>query len=211
VALLERAFGSLTPHSAPGVDRVTWQTYKANLAPHLEALHEKLVNGTYGPHPLVRRLIPQSTGKLRPRGLPALEDTIVAKAVARLREALDEQDVCDFSSGCRPGRRPQHALQEVRPGVRQRIKDGRVLALIEMGRHAGILDGKEMGFPDQGSPQGSVRSPLFANVDVHEVLATWFETVVQAHCRGKGVLSRYADDVVMGCEREEAARRTSEG
>ena len=70
VAMLERAFGSLNPHSAPGVDRVTWQTYKANLETHLAALHEKLVNGTYCPQPVVRRLIPKSNGKLRPLGLP---------------------------------------------------------------------------------------------------------------------------------------------
>jgi RNA-directed DNA polymerase len=65
---------------------------------------------------VVRRLIPTSNGKLRPRGLPALEDTIVAKAVAMLLEAIDEQDCCDFSSGFRPGRSPQHALHEVRQG-----------------------------------------------------------------------------------------------
>ena len=67
-----------------------------------------------------------------------------------------------------------------------------------------------MVFPEKGSPQGSVLSPLFANVYVHAVLDTWFETVVQAHCRRKVVLYRYADDVVIGCEREEEARRLTE-
>src|SRR2546428_14034096 len=57
---------------------------------------------------------------------------------------------------------------------------------------------------------GGVTSPLLANVYLHEVLDTWFETVVQAHCRGKVVLYRYADDVVIGCEREEDARRIIE-
>jgi RNA-directed DNA polymerase len=70
VAMRERAFGSLNPHSAPGVDRVTWQTYKVNLETRLAARHEKLVHGTYGPQPVVRRLIPKSNGTLRPRGLP---------------------------------------------------------------------------------------------------------------------------------------------
>ena len=96
-AMRERACGSLKPPRAPGVDRVTWQMDKANLETHLVALHEKLVNGTYGPQPVVRRLIPKSNGKLRPRGLPTLEDTIVAKAVAMLLEAISEQDCCDFS------------------------------------------------------------------------------------------------------------------
>jgi retron-type reverse transcriptase len=78
--------------------------------------------------------------------------------------------------------------------LRKRVKDGRVLKLIEKWLHAGILDGKAMVFPDKGSPQGSVISPLLANVYLHEVLDTWFETVVRAHCRGKVALWRFADD-----------------
>jgi retron-type reverse transcriptase len=77
--------------------------------------------------------------------------------------------------------------------LRKRVKDGRVLKLIEKWLKAGILDGKEMVFPDKGSPQGSVISPLLANAYLHEVLDTWFETVVKAHCRGQVVLYRYAD------------------
>jgi len=96
-AMLEDAFRRLNPRSAPGVDRVTWRTYKENLATTLETLHEKLVNDTYCPQPVVRRLIPKSQGKLRPLGLPALEDKIVAKAVALLLEAIYEQDFCDSS------------------------------------------------------------------------------------------------------------------
>src|SRR6266699_1263388 len=239
VAMLAHAFRSLNPQSAPGVDRVTWRTYKHHLETNLETLCEILVNGTDCPQPVVRRLIPKGGGKLRPLGLPALEDKIVAKAVAMLLEAIYEQYFCDFSYGFRPGRSPHHALHEVRQGVltngigsvidcdisaffdnlqhdtlltilRKRIKDGRVLKLIERWLHAGILDGKEMVFPEKGSPQGSVLSPLLANVYLHEVLDTWFETVVQAHCRGKVVLYRYADDVVIGCEREEDARRLTE-
>ncbi len=239
VAMLAHAFRSLNPQSAPGVDRVTWRTYKNNLETNLETLYEKLVNGTYCPQPVVRRLIPKGGGKLRPLGLPALEDKIVAKAVAMLMEAIYEQDFCDFSYGFRRGRSPHQALQEVRQGLlgsrigyvidcdisaffdnlqhdtllailRKRVNDGRVLEFIELWLKAGILDGKEMVFPEKGSPQGSVISPLLANVYLHEVLDTWFETVVQAHCRGKVVLYRYADDFVIGCEWEEDARRIKE-
>jgi retron-type reverse transcriptase len=116
VAMLERAFQRLNPHSAPGVDRVTWQAYKANLGTNLVALHEKRVHETYCPQPVVRRLIPNSNGKLRPRGLPALADQIVAQAVAMLLEAIYEQDVCDFAYGLRPGRSPHHALHAGRQG-----------------------------------------------------------------------------------------------
>ena len=109
----------------------------------------------------------------------------MAKAVARLLEAIYEQDFCDVSYGFRPGRSPHQALHEGRQGLlgsrighvidgdisaffenvqhdtlfailRKRINDGRVLEFIEQWLHTGILDGKEMVFPDKGSPQGSV-------------------------------------------------------
>src|SRR4029450_5231708 len=117
VAMLERAVKSLTPQSAPGVDRVPWQAYKANLATDLVGLHRKLVNGHYGPQPEGPRLTPKSTGEQRPVALPAREDKIVAKAVAMLLEAIYEQDFCAFSYGFRPGRSPHHALHEVRQGL----------------------------------------------------------------------------------------------
>jgi RNA-directed DNA polymerase len=118
-----------------------------------------------------------------------LEDTIVAKAVTLLLEAIYEQDFCNTSDGFRPGRNPHQALHDVRQGLlrrgirqvidcdissffdnvhhdrlfvirRKRIKDGRVLGWIETWLKAGILDGKELVFPEQGSPQGAVISPL---------------------------------------------------
>jgi RNA-directed DNA polymerase len=236
VAMLERAFWGLNSRSAAGVDRVTWRDYKRDLETNLEVLHEKLVNGTYAPQPVVRMWIPKQNGKLRPLGLPSLEDKIVAKAVSLLLQQIYEQDFCDFSYGFRPGRSCHQALHDLRQGLlnngicclidcdissffdnlqhdkllailRKRIKDGRLLRLIELWLEAGIMDGKELVFPEKGSPQGSVISPLLANVYLHEVLDTWFKEVVAAHCQGKVVLYRYADDFIVGCASEEDARR----
>ena len=235
-AMLERAFWSLNPKSAPGVDRVDWLMYKQDLELNLEELHEKLVNKTYRPQEVERRWIPKSGGKLRPLGLPALEDKIVAKAVTMLLEQIYEQDFCEFSYGFRPGRSCHRALHDLRQGLLRngighvidcdvssffdniqhdellailgkRVKDGRLLELIEMWLKAGIMDGTELVFPEKGSPQGSVISPLLANVYLHEVLDTWFENVVTPHCRGRVILIRYADDFIIGCERKEDARR----
>ncbi len=75
------------------------------------------MTATSSPHAVVRRLIPKGGGKFRPLGLPALEDTIVAKAVGMLLESIYEQDFYDFSSGFRPGRSPHQALHEVRQGL----------------------------------------------------------------------------------------------
>ena len=238
VSFLERSFYRLNPRSAPGIDRVTWKAYEDNLIPNLEDLHARLVNREYVPQPVVRRWIPKSNGKLRPLGLPVLEDKIVQRAAASLLESIYEQDFYEFSYGFRPGRSAHDALRDLRQGLqsgihyvidcdisayfdniqhdelltilRKRVKDGRLLELIESWLKAGIMDGKEFVFPEKGSPQGSVISPLLANVYLHEVLDTWFAEVVTAHCLGKVVIYRYADDFVIGCERERDARRIME-
>ena len=81
---------------------------------------------------------------------------------------------------------------------------------IEQGLHAGSLAGKARGSPEKGSPHGSVIAPLVTNVYVHEVLETWCETVVKAHGRGHVVLDRDADEVLIGCEVAEDARRSKD-
>jgi group II intron reverse transcriptase/maturase len=188
VAMLERAFWSLNPGSAPGVDRVTWQKYKRNLETNLEDLHERLKSKTYSPQPVKRQWIPKSNGKLRPLGLPALEDKVVAKAVALLLEQIYEQDFKDFSYGFRPDRSCHQASHQVRQDLlklgitcvidcdissffdnlqhdvllsflRKRVNDGSLLRLIKLMLEAGIMDGKELVFPEKGSPQGSVITP----------------------------------------------------
>ena len=235
VPFLEGAFDRLNRRSAPGIDRVTWLTYEEDLIPKLEDLHARLVNREYEPQPVVRQWIPKSNGKLRPLGLPALEDKIVQRAVADLLESICEQDFHESSYGFRPGRSAHQALRDLRQGLhsrihyvidcdisaffdniqhdellsilRKRVTDGRVLELIEAWLKAGIMDGRDLVFPEKGSPQGSVISPLLANVYLHEVLDTWFADVVTAHCRGKVVIYRYADDFVIGCEHESDAQR----
>ena len=235
VPFLERAFNRLNRRSAAGIDRVTWRMYAKDLYPNLTDLHARLVNRDYEPQPVVRHWIPKSNGKLRPLGLPALEDKLAQRAVADLLEQIYEQDFHEFSYGFRPGRSAHQALRDIRQGLqdgihyvidcdisaffdnlqhddlleilRKRVKDGRVLELIESWLKAGIMDNRELVFPEKGSPQGSVISPLLANAYLHEVLDTWFAEVVTAHCRGKVVMYRYADDFVIGCECEPDAQR----
>ena len=236
VALLERAYWSLNPKSAPGVDRVTWRKYQRNLDTNLEDLHTRLKSQTYHPQPVKRRWILKSPGKFRPLGLSALEDKVVAKAVALLLEQIYEQDFLDFSHGFRPNHSCHQASHQVRQELlklgitcvidcdlrsffdnlqhdvllsllRKRVNDGSLLRLIKRMLEAGIMDGKELVFPEKGSPQGSVISPLLANVYLHEVLDKWFAEVVTAHCTGKVVLIRYADDFIIGCELADDAAR----
>jgi group II intron reverse transcriptase/maturase len=91
--------------------------------------------------------------------------------------------------------------------LRKRVNDGRILELVEAWLEAGIMDGKDLVFPEKGSPQGSVISPLLANVYLHEVLDTWWEIEVKPRLNGRAILVRYADDFVLVFEREADARR----
>ena len=94
--------------------------------------------------------------------------------------------------------------------LRRRIRDGVLLRLIGKWLNAGVLEDGNVTYPDKGSPQGGVISPLLANVYLHYVLDIWFEQEVQPRLRGKAFLIRYADDFVMGFTCEEDARRVLE-
>jgi RNA-directed DNA polymerase len=89
----------------------------------------------------------------------------------------------------------------------QRVRDGVLLRLIGKWLNAGVLEEGNLSFPEAGTPQGGVVSPLLANVYLHDVLDVWFEREVQPRLKGRAFLMRYADDFVMGFASEEDARR----
>jgi RNA-directed DNA polymerase len=91
--------------------------------------------------------------------------------------------------------------------LRERVADESLLRLVGKCLHVGVLDGAEYSEPDEGTVQGSSRSPLLGNVYLHHVLDLWFERDVLPRMRGKAHLVRYADDLVIGFEREDDAKR----
>jgi hypothetical protein len=72
------------------------------------------------------------------------------------------------------------------------------------------MDEGRLEFPEAGTPQGGVISPLLANVFLHEVLDEWFEATVKPRLHGRAFMVRYADDLVIGFAREDDARRVLE-
>jgi group II intron reverse transcriptase/maturase len=179
------------------------------------------------------------TGEQRPIGIPTLEDKVLQRAVVMLLEPLYEQDFLDVSYGFRPGRSPHQALHEVRERLMgmgggwvveldirkfydtidrklmqqvldKRVRDGVVRRLIGKWLHAGVFHEGCVSYPDAGTPQGGVISPLLANVFLHEVLDTWFHEEVRPRLVGQGHLVRFADDAVMAFTHEADARRVLE-
>jgi group II intron reverse transcriptase/maturase len=172
----------------------------------------------------------------RPIGIPTFEDKVLQRAVVMALEPIYEQDFLDCSYGFRPGRSAHQALEalwqqtmqlgggwivevdirkffdtldraQLRSLLALRVRDGVLLRLIGKWLKAGVLEAGALTFPDQGTPQGGVISPLLANVYLHYVLDVWFEQEVQPRLRGRAFLIRYADDFVMGFACEEDARR----
>jgi len=239
VDFLREAFRRTNKKSSPGIDGVTAERYAENLEENLQDLYERLRNGQYRAMPVERVWLDKEDGRKRPIGKPVLEDKIVQRAVAMLLEAVYEQDFYDFSYGFRAGRSPHQALRELRERcmemnigwivdldvcgffdnlehgnlreiLKQRVNDGGIIRLVGKWLNAGVIDGEDLTYPEKGTPQGAVVSPVLANVFLHHVLDDWFERDVKPRMKGPVFLIRFADDVVIGCVLEEDARRIME-
>jgi len=235
VEFLREAYRRTRKAAAPGVDGVTAKEYAGDLDANLQALHERLRSGRYKAPPVKRVWLDKEDGRKRPIGLPAFEDKIVQRSVTMILEAIYEQDFQDCSYGFRPGRSAHQALHEIRERcmgknigwivdadvsgyfdnidhgllremLRRRVNDGGLLRLIGKWLHAGVLEGETLTYPEKGSPQGGVISPMLANIFLHHVLDEWFECEIKPRLKGRSFLIRFADDFIIGCELETDAR-----
>jgi RNA-directed DNA polymerase len=234
---LKEAYRRTRKDGATGVDGRTAQEYAEKLDTALADLLERVKSGVYRAPAVRRVHVPKGTGNdTRPISIPTFEDKVLQRAVLMVLEAIYEEDFVDCSYGFRPGRSPHKALEslrdqimEIRGGwildvdvrrffdtlehghlremLRRRVRDGVLLRLIGKWLNAGVLEDGQLSFPEAGTPQGGVVSPVLANVYLHEVLDVWFEQEVKPRLRGRAFLVRYCDDFVIGFEREDDARR----
>jgi RNA-directed DNA polymerase len=236
VDTLQTAFYALRRRAAAGVDGVTWEDYEADLEPRLEDLHRRVHRGAYRPQPSRRTYIPKADGRQRPLAVAALEDKIVQGACAMVLNAIYEEDFLGFSYGFRPGRGPHDASDALAVAItsrkvnyildadvrdffgsvsqswlvrflEHRIGDKRIIRLIQRWLKAGILEDGVVTVDDRGTGQGSVISPLLANIYLHYVLDLWAERWRRREAQGDLIIVRYADDLVAGFEHEDDARR----
>jgi RNA-directed DNA polymerase len=233
---LRMAFFALKRDAASGVDGLTWPTYEADLDRNLTDLHERVHRGAYRALPSRRTYIPKADGKQRPLAVAALEDKIVQRATAAVLNAIYEEDFLGFSYGFRPKRGQHNALDALVVGitsrrvnfifdadvasffdsvskdwlvrfVEHRIGDRRIIRLIQKWLKAGVLENGVVTVSEKGTGQGSVISPLLANVYLHYVFDLWAERWRRHEATGDMILMRYADDIVVGFEHEGDARR----
>jgi RNA-directed DNA polymerase len=236
IDLLRESYYSLKKRAAPGVDGVTWQEYGQGLEARLSDLHGRVHRGAYRARASRRVWIEKDDGRQRPLGIAALEDKVVQHAVGRVLNQIWEEDFLGFSYGFRPGRGQQDALDALSVGitrqrvnwildldirsffdklqhewlvkfVEHRIADKRVVRLIQKWLKAGVMEDGEWRETKEGSPQGSVISPILANLYLHYVLDLWVEQWRKKQVRGEVIIVRYADDAVLGFEHREEAER----
>lgn len=236
VKLLRLAYKRTRKSGAAGVDGVTAKAYAQDLEANLASLESRFRSGKFRAPPVKRAHIPKGDGQTRPIGIPAFEDKVLQRAVTMVLNAVYEQDFHDFSYGFRPNRSAHQAMDALREVLMRfrggwvldadikgffdtlvpahlrefldhRIVDGVLRRMIDKWLKAGVLEDGKLSFPELGTPQGGVISPLLANIYLHEVLDDWFVNVVRPSLAAGAELIRYADDFVIVFQSEDDARR----
>ena len=233
---LKDCYNSLNRNKAVGIDGVSWKEYGENLDDNVEGLITRMKNKSYKPIPARRVYIPKNEREKRPLGIPALENKIVELGITRILQSIYEEDFLECSFGFRPKRSCHQAInrvdklimtkqvnhiveadikgffdnvshEELMKFLEIRIVDRTLLELIRRFLKAGYLDDGMLVRSESGTPQGSILSPILANIFLHYVLDTWFDETVKSSVSGFCELVRYADDFVCVVQYAEDAQR----
>ncbi len=232
--MLKSCHASMDGDKAVGIDGVTKEEYGKNLAENLKGLVERLKSKSYRPKPARRVEIPKDNGKTRPLSIYCYEDKLVQEAVRRILEAVFEPHFYDEMMGFRPNRNCHKALRKLNVMIEKnstnyildadikgffdnidhewavkfiesRIKDPNIIRLVRRMLKAGIMKDYVYEATELGSGQGSVCSPIIANIYMHYVLIWWFKERIQPALRGYSGIVVYADDFVCCFQYKEEA------
>jgi len=234
--MLKEAYEKLNKNAASGVDHVTWQEYGTNLDTNLIALETRMKQKRYWPQFVKRVEIPKPNGTMRPLGIPALEDKIVQRVATDILNALFEPLFLPGSYAYRPERSAKMAVTDLQDEIRKkyawvveadikgffdnlnhewilkmikiRVNDNAFIGLIHRFLKAGVMTLQQtVEYPEQGTPQGGLISPILANIYLHYALDLWFKQKVKTECKGEAMLIRYADDFVAAFRLHSEAKR----
>lgn len=235
--LLVQSWGQINKRSAAGIDGITPSDFKKRLPENIDRLSQQLKQKTFRVGDIKRVYIPKSNGKLRPLGLPIMDDKVVQQGVSQILQSIWESDFLPNSYGYRPQKSAHQAIHSLQLNLQfkgygyiveadikgffdnmdhkwlmkmlsQRIEDKALLNLINQWLKARVKEPND-GFikSSSGTPQGGVISPVLANIYLHYAIDLWFEKRVKPNLQGKAMLIRYADDFVVAFQYRDEARR----
>lgn len=236
---LKECFTWLKKGKAAGVDGLSVEEYGENLELNVQKLVMKMKSQSYRPQPARRTYIAKANGQMRPLGIPAVEDKIVQRGIARILESIYENDFLDFSYGFRRHRSCHQALKQLDQIIMTkpinhiidadikgffdhvdhewmmkflgvRLTDPNFLRLIKRFLKNGYMEAGNLHPSEEGTPQGGVVSPILANIYLHYVLDLWVEKVVKPKCRGIVEIVRYADDFIICVQYKDDATKILE-
>ncbi len=234
IEMLKNCNASMDGDKAVGIDGITKEEYEKNLDTNLKALVDKLKRKAYIPKPARRVEIPKDNGKTRPLSIYCYEDKLVQEAVRRILEAVFEPHFYDEMMGFRPRRNCHQALRKLNvliernstnyildadikgffdninhdwavKFIESRIKDPNIIRIVRRMLKSGIMKDYVFEDTEAGSGQGSVCSPIIANIYMHYVLIWWFREIVQPKLKWFSGIVVYADDFVCCFQRKEEA------
>ena len=223
---LIKCFHELGRKKAVGIDGRSKDEYGKNLEENIESLIERMKGLKYYPAPVREVKIPKGNGKYRPLGISNIEDKIVQSMFAKVLTAIYEPLFSNSSYGFRPERSCHDAIKDIHSYVSElkhgvvidvdlsnffgtidhrkliqileiKIKDETFIRYIVRMLRAGILTDGELTKSDFGTPQGSICSPVLANIFAHYAIDKWMETTVPKYLYGSVHIVRYADDFVI--------------
>ena len=234
--MLRDCYQQLEGRKAVGIDGVTKEIYGRKLEDNLQDLLSRIRRCAYKPQPSKLVEIPKEDGSVRPLAIACFEDKLVQKSVATILTKVFEPLFLPCSYGYREGFNGHQALQdlmkysnqsyngatveidlqkyfnsiphlELMKILREKICDKRFLELIGKLIRSPVMEGDKVTINKRGCPQGSIISPILANIYLHYVIDDWFNKIKISHLKGKAEMVRFADDMVFVFQDSNDAKR----
>ena len=236
---LQESYKKLNKKSAEGIDGKTWLEYGNEFPERRDSLLTEFKSGRYRAPALRRVYIPKDKHGQRPIDIATMEDKVLQASVRKVIEPIYEEDFKPFSYGFRPGCSQHQAINYMsgqvslqkmhyiidadiknyfgsinhgilRELLDKRVKDGVVRRMIDKWLKAGVMESGNISYPEHGTQQGSVISPLLSNIYLHYVLDLWFSEQIQPLLKGKSFIVRWADDFILGFSNKSDVERVME-
>jgi RNA-directed DNA polymerase len=233
--LLKACHVKMDADKAAGIDGITKADYSVELSHNVSKLVERLKSKSYRPKPAKRIEIPKDNGKTRPLSIYSYEDKLVQEAVRKVLEAVFEPQFYEEMCGFRPNRGCHGAIRRLNDMIEgqkvnyildadikgffdnlnhdwiikfieSRITDPNIIRLVKRILKSGILKNGNFDVTEYSAGQGSVCSPVIANIYMHYALVWWFKEKIQPLMKGYCGIVVYADDFVCCFQYESEAK-----